>query len=102
MSKHTRGPWQILPDESDKGYTRIRGTSLGYRYKIADVRHAAFGGVGKACAEETEANARLIAAAPDLLAMLERIRDDRTFRTNDNGLWPDLLAAIAKATGGKA
>ena len=43
--------------------------------------------------------AQLIASAPDLLAMLERIRDDKTFRTNDNALWPDLLSVIKKAQG---
>mgnify|MGYP000673921327 CR=1 FL=1 len=32
----------------------------------------------------------------DLLKMLVRIRDDKTWRTNDNSLWPDLLALIRK------
>lgn len=32
----------------------------------------------------------------ELLKMLVRIRDDKTWRTNDNSLWPDLLALIRK------
>lgn len=32
----------------------------------------------------------------ELLEMLVRIRDDKTWRTNDNSLWPDLLAMIRK------
>lgn len=32
----------------------------------------------------------------ELLEMLVRIRDDKTWRTNDNALWPDLLAMIRK------
>ena len=46
---------------------------------------------------EMHANARLIAAAPDLLAALEAVleyEDDRI-----NGPWPQAVAAIAKARG---
>jgi hypothetical protein len=32
--------------------------------------------------------------AREALAILERIRDDRSWRTNDNALWPDILATI--------
>lgn len=64
MSAHTPGPWLILPEESDKPYLRIRGNRLGGQYKIANVLTA-----GDA---ETLANARLIAAAPELLEALKQ------------------------------
>jgi hypothetical protein len=32
----------------------------------------------------------------EALALLERIRDDQSWRTNDNSLWSDILATIAK------
>lgn len=69
--KHTPGPWQILPEEADKDYIRIRGTVLGGRYKVANVPTPTYEGVPPREVEETRANARLIAAAPELLAMLE-------------------------------
>lgn len=91
MGKHTPGPWQLKPEESDVGYVRIRGTRLGERYKIANVLHSSAEYLD---IQETKANARLIAAAPDLLEALQ-----------DAALWVDgdlkikVRAAIAKATG---
>lgn len=68
---HTKGPWQVLPEECDKPYIRVRGTGLGGRYKIANVMTPTFDGVPPCEAEETRRNAQLIAAAPELLAALE-------------------------------
>jgi len=74
MSEFTKGEWIILPEEDDKEYIRIRGTVLGGRYKIANVidlkdHHDD----SKWCEierKESMANARLIAAAPELYNML--------------------------------
>ena len=66
-AQHTPGPWASLPDECDKPYIRIRGTQLGSRYKIANVLTPVYEGAHEREAKETRANARLIAAAPDLL-----------------------------------
>lgn len=71
--KGTLGDWSVLPEECDRPYIRIRGTRLGGRYKIANVLTPFFEGVHKREAEETRANARLIAAAPDLLALAQRV-----------------------------
>jgi len=65
---YTKGPWAVLPEESDKPYIRIRGTLLGRRFKVANV-----------CApewdiDESRANARLIAAAPELAEALKEAR----------------------------
>ena len=106
-TEHTPGPWQV------EGVPKGRRPWVG---RIAEGRWAAL-----ACGytdEEAEANARLIAAAPDLLASLERlvtlmnIVGDEPFRNGvtdstgsmDEGIviaskWlHEARAAIAKAT----
>lgn len=60
--KHTPTPWQILPEEVDKPYIRIRGTVLGGRYKVANVLTTVYEGVPQREADETRANARRIVA----------------------------------------
>ena len=66
MSKHTRGPWEA----AERGdYGDLDGNSrviLGNWRRIAIVQHKGD--------EEDEANARLIAAAPDMLEALEEIQ----------------------------
>lgn len=100
-TKHTPGPWHIGSGNgegsifADNGRTRLEigGTTL---YPICQVNR-------KWEDEEDEANARLIAAAPELLCMLQRLLDGVL-------MLPDLprtlcaldieqaRAAIAKAT----
>lgn len=74
-TEHTPGPWKALPEECDRPYIRIRGTKLGGRYKVANVLTPVYEGVPSREAEETRANAKLIAAAPDLLEALQRLVD---------------------------
>lgn len=62
---------------------------------------------GIASLEEIEANARLIAAAPDLLNAITELADLIDYiRTDVNGVPDDITSdarlAIAKATGGRA
>lgn len=64
-SKHTPGPWVVLPEEVGRDYIRVRGTQLGMRYKIANVHNSMPSFEFES--EETSANACLIAAAPELL-----------------------------------
>ena len=71
--KFTRGPWAIYPEEVDKSYIRIRGTQLGGRFKIANVVTPVYGGVHEREAQETRANALLIAKAPEMYGLLEDI-----------------------------
>ena len=97
MRKHTPGPWGTLPEECDKPYIRVRGTVLGMRYKVANVITPIYDGVHEREAEETRANARLIAAAPDLLEFAEEVR-----RTGDTRLASMAIAVVAKATGDAA
>lgn len=71
--KHTAGPWKILPEEAGRNYIRVRGTRLGETYKIANVVTPNWEGFPDAELEEARANARLIAAAPMLLAELKHL-----------------------------
>lgn len=96
--KHTQGNWSVLPEECDKSYIRIRGTRLGGRYKIANVITPTYDGVDKREAEETRANARLIAAAPELLEALIDCRRALEIANFTQEL-AVVNAAISKATG---
>ena len=113
-AKHTPGPWQALPEEVDKPYIRIRGTRLGDRYKIANVVTPTYNGAELQEADVTRANARLIAAAPELLAaLIERMkyapglygddpRSDNEIDAQSTVNYAAIAAAVAKATGGGA
>ena len=109
MSKHTSGPWTI---KEDRGHTFKDGTVDygGFRIDATDIEQLAyvwrsnvrFGSSEPFGAAEAEANAKLIAAAPELLALCNEMRDwlrpelvkepDRTF------FWK-LHSVITKATG---
>jgi len=76
MAEHTPGPWRLKPDEGGHGYDPQEPG-----YYIVDERGQYVAQVREESwrpdealeigAEETEANARLVAAAPDLAAALE-------------------------------
>ncbi len=98
---HTAGQWIVLPAEASKPYLRIRGTVLGGRYKIANVLAVSYDGAHQREEDETVANARLIAAAPDLLVALKTIIaywDSGNFCRNAV-LRHAMCAAVAKAEG---
>lgn len=103
MSKHTPGPWAALPEEVHRNYIRIRGTVLGCRYKIANVITPDYDDGKEREAKETRANARLIAAAPELLeAAVDLVSRDFGSEGWDEACEQAALklrAAIAKATG---
>lgn len=109
MSAHTPGPWHPTEDGCDF-YVEPLGDStvavcsvlpIDSRGQLGDYTRGA----------TTHANARLIAAAPELLAMLVRLRDAGEwcysaleFRLceDGHGLYNDMMALIAKAEGGAA
>lgn len=102
-SKHTPGPWEILPEEAGRDYIRVRGTIPGSRFKVSNVLVTTYKGQATEAYDreikETRANARLIAAAPELLEAL--IACEKSMR---EALYvpPSITkarAAIAKATG---
>lgn len=97
MTHHTPGPWKLVPKfhasvESSTG--RHVANCGGYTTNMDQGEHM----------NENEANARLIAAAPDLLealeALLETAKEDRPYAHTDTGSEVfKAQAAIAKATG---
>lgn len=106
QTQHTPGPWHMGAGNgsgsifADEGRTRLEegGTTL---YPIATINHA--------LGDEDEANARLIAAAPDLLAALEVAHEcldsileptqDDDGNTIPNPLLEQIDAALARARG---
>jgi hypothetical protein len=97
MAKHTPGPWRV-----GKNGLTISG---GDCWRVADVFRSVTDDpeLGDSI---NEANARLIAAAPDLLAMVKRALRDVEARCRAQGINVDMnvdvvnyRAAIAKAEG---
>lgn len=101
MSKHTPGPWEVNP----RGQTNVyqahteRGvaTTGGYQNNRMDP---------EALWAENVANARLVAAAPDLLEVLQACEplwgigvERPEYHEEIMELWDRINAVIAKATG---
>lgn len=90
MTKYTPGPWSLFLGNA--GYFCVEGI-----WKADSEADRICGSIGAvASEEEAVANARLIAAAPEMLEALERVvetgeADYETFRM--------ALAAVAKAKG---
>lgn len=82
QAKHTRGPWII---EIDEGYCTALVSEEG------DI-------ICQFDQDPSKANARLIAAAPDLLEALQEMWDAHEHNTSGSGS-KLVLDAIAKATG---
>lgn len=67
---HTPGPWEYVPDEDIPGHREPDRVKAG-KYWILQTNSSV-----SYVSNETTANARLIAAAPDLLAALELLVSD--------------------------
>jgi hypothetical protein len=99
MSKHTPGPWEA------NGYhirQRVTGTRSIAEVAYTGPHHTPPHEYPKSCRLVDEANARLIAAAPDLLEALEAIMGSDVFEWNGSAafwLQDKVKAAIAKAKG---
>jgi len=89
---HTPGPWLMREADFDDGCTEI--TTDGRGNKVVPIASIDTGYTGK-IGYEQEANARLIAAAPD---MLEALRLAYAVLPNGREL-AAVIDAIAKATG---
>lgn len=89
VGAHTPGPWRYVRENGSPttGQHMIAGAKPGY---LAEVRDCGSGDVG--------ANARLIAAAPELLAALQNLLSWRQTGHNGNEPWNWAESAIAKAT----
>lgn len=87
--KHTPGPWVVDPAVR-QGFT-VYAPKEGFIVGTQDEE-------GRYGAIESEANARLIAAAPDLLDALLMVLDDPNALDGRPRTYEYVRAAIAKAT----
>ena len=99
QAKHTPGPWMMIKYPGDKCYT-IR-TREAYRAESGEgpIGHIP---IAEICTDgqPDEANARLIAAAPELLAALENMSAvPDCYGPEATAALRHARAAIAKATG---
>lgn len=94
---HTKGPWTYRHSRKD-GDVGILADGGCLAEVFSEIRSASEGAF-----KEQEANARLIAAAPDLLRLCELVNDSfgggRTITFTDSDI-EDFAAVIAKAKGG--
>ena len=103
MSKYTKGPWTILNGNGD----RICAEKNGMLFvQVATVDIDSLFPMRRPPIEQRKANARLIAAAPDLLEACEAVQRDCDLGESKYSQleWAAIqkcVAAIAKATGGE-
>ncbi len=107
MTQFTPGPWRLSSQEGDtKRYLVADDTRYGQSTGvslIAQIKIHRLGSADRVAPDEIQdANARLIAAAPDMLAALQRAAyffDTPVVKTEENAIRGEVLAAIAKAIG---
>ena len=115
MTKHTPGPWKLVTSEQDRNFQIVGADSIPVAVlhtttsslcaKWSDKRIKAKTIFESVANEREQANAALIAAAPDLLGALQELVEYLS-DTDEEGLIehsPTMVAAraaIAKATGG--
>lgn len=93
--KGTPGPWKCLREEVNKHYIRISSTKLGERFAVANVLIPLYDDVHEREAKETRANAKLIAAAPELLEALQLA--EKAMVEGRNVTYPEWYGVINKA-----
>jgi hypothetical protein len=91
--KHSAAPWEIVPDDDEPGDLVILSKDI---YEVAHVSRCY---KGDRVPEKEMANARLIAAAPELLtALQEALIDFRADHYHDHPTAVQWRALIIKAT----
>lgn len=94
-SKHTPGPWKISEKRANGTKAYVDGSA---GYVVAQAYCSPSSNIKyNDLWEEAEANARLIAAAPDLLHFAEKVRDYAR-ETDDESLFAAADDLISKAT----
>ena len=94
-AKHTPGPWCVGGVDSDEVHCRIFSQDIGCNVHVKLVDAPSVGGLIPD--EQLKANARLIAAAPVLLAFAQEWLERQG--TDENYMTAKARAAIAKAIG---
>lgn len=102
MSKHTPGPWTLETVRTQSGQCHKIGPFPARRGGDGE-RHAClyadYPSAHNPADIELLANARLISAAPELLAALERLITERKLGLASVGAWETARSVIAKARG---
>ena len=100
-AKHTPGPWATEYDINEHGSDCVIVTK-DYNYRICDIYSRSNDGM-TVPDDAASANARLIAAAPDLLEALkvcaDLLADYDEAEGEEGDAYREALAAIAKAEG---
>lgn len=99
-TKHTSGPWKVADDLTKDGTPIVRGG----RHNEAVCYSAVDRLLGEKGPSDVEmANARLIAAAPDLLEALKTVRcfyeNAKYLSGDEEAILHEVRAAISRATG---
>lgn len=96
--KHTPGPWKVYPDFPTTVCVNLREDAEKPEFYNWETIHES------ACSDsESKANARLIAATPEMLEALQiamQRLDSPEFRAKHPSVELHMRKAIAKATGG--
>jgi hypothetical protein len=110
-TKHTPGPWEVEFDDSDhsEGHIIRMGEAIdspGYHKTHHRIQYDHMLYPGDKGFGEAHANARLISAAPDMLAALRAMEeafvvDREKFTESQAAAVLQMDAAVAKATGGQ-
>lgn len=93
MNKFTPGPWEVAP-QSDVDYRNLKFTVVGIDGTLFQTVSTRI--------EKNEANACLVAASVDLLAVLEELQESASYWCEYDvplGIVDRINAAIAKARG---
>lgn len=94
--KHTPGPWKFIGEVSEvRTVTPDPTSQYGNGTPIVSFSEWDLN------SKEKQANARLIAAAPELLDALRAVRSSLPLTVDPTPLEIQINAAIAKATGGE-
>ena len=96
-TSHTPGPWET--QELEYSFRVVDHRAMKFNNsRICDVQHWS-AGIRGPDREEARSNARLIAAAPDLLEALKELLDQDDHGQDEIWVRNKARAAIAKATG---
>jgi len=98
---YTPGPWEILDDESGVSIVSSANAGDGRPYIVMNINMECPGEIFLGCGtHEPMANARLIAAAPDLIEACEKYLDAMERYGHPDKTDRLMRAAIKKAKGG--
>jgi antitoxin (DNA-binding transcriptional repressor) of toxin-antitoxin stability system len=103
QNTHTPGPWTVESCRNEDGSPFLSISGQGpFGAWLADIQPGSVNGKPLGVTQRDEANARLIAAAPDLLAALKEMTELKHFtatRSEKESADAKARAAIAKAKG---